>query len=103
MCSSDLYSSTPAYRPVLEMHGFGDIHPKLRAMSRRGQWQEMADAFPDELVSELALVGAPEEVGPELVRRYRGVARRVSLNLGPEATPATHRALLRAVRRAATG
>jgi probable F420-dependent oxidoreductase len=97
------YSSTPAYRPVLDMHGYGDIHDTLRAMSRRGEWQRMADSFPDELVDKLALVGTPEEVGAALVRRYHGIARRVSLNLGPEVSPATHRAVVQAVRREAAG
>jgi probable F420-dependent oxidoreductase len=97
------YSSTPAYLPVLELHGWGHIHEKLRAMSRRGEWQEMADAFPDELVGELALVGAPDDVGGELVRRYRGTASRVSLNLGPDAAPETHRALLSGIRAALAG
>jgi probable F420-dependent oxidoreductase len=97
------YSSTPAYRPVLELHGWGHIHEKLRAMSRRGEWQAMADAFPDELVGELALIGAPEDVARQLVRRYRGTASRVSLNLGPEASPQTHRELLTGIRAVLAG
>lgn len=91
------YSSTAAYRPVLEMHGWGHIHEQFRVMSRRGQWQEMADAFPDELVDVLALVGDPKDVATRLVGRYRGVVDRVSLNLGPHIPPATHRELLSAI------
>lgn len=96
------YSSTPAYRPVLDMHGWGHIHDDLRAMSRRGQWQEMADSFPDELVDLLALVGEPGDVAARLVARYSGVADRVSLNLGPESAGETHRELVAAIRTAGT-
>ncbi|HTK65180.1 MAG TPA: TIGR03617 family F420-dependent LLM class oxidoreductase, partial [Pseudonocardia sp.] len=77
------YSSTPAYRPVLELDGWDHIHDGLRTMSRQGRWQEMADSFPDELVDVLALVGEPKDVADRLVARYGGVADRVSLNLGP--------------------
>jgi probable F420-dependent oxidoreductase len=94
------YSSTAAYLPVLELHGWGHIHDELRAMSRRGQWQEMADSFPEELVDVLAVVGDPRDVAKRLVDRYSGVADRVSLNLGPDATPDTHRELLAAIRTA---
>lgn len=91
------YSSTPAYRPVLELHGWDHIHDELRTMSRRGQWQEMADSFPDELVDLLALVGEPKDVATRLVARYGGVANRVSLNLGPDAGADTHREMLKAI------
>lgn len=94
------YSSTPAYLPVLELHGWGHLHEKLRDMSRRGEWQEMADRFPAELVDVLALVGEPEDVAARLVHRYSGTADRVSLNLGQGTDPGTHRELLSAVRRA---
>ena len=97
------YSSTPAYRPVLELHGWGHIHDELRRMSRCGQWQEMADSFPDELVDVLALVGEPRDVAKRLVARYSGVADRVSLNLGPDAGPDVHRDLVKAIRSAVIG
>ncbi|MDT0470425.1 LLM class flavin-dependent oxidoreductase, partial [Streptomyces gibsoniae] len=35
------YGSTPAYRPVLEVHGWGDLQPELNALSKQGRWQEM--------------------------------------------------------------
>ncbi|HTK63116.1 MAG TPA: hypothetical protein VL595_12090, partial [Pseudonocardia sp.] len=61
------------------------------------RWQEMADSFPDELVDVLALVGEPKDVADRLVARYGGVADRVSLNLGPDVPPQTHRELVRAI------
>ena len=38
------YASTPAYRPVLDMHGWGDLQPELRRLSKQGEWQAMGDA-----------------------------------------------------------
>ena len=38
------YASTPAYRPVLEMHGWGDLQPELRRLSKAGEWGAMGDA-----------------------------------------------------------
>ena len=38
------YGSTPAYRPVLELHGWGDLQDELNALSKQGEWVEMGDA-----------------------------------------------------------
>ena len=31
------YGSTPAYRPVLDVHGWGDLQPELNALSKHGR------------------------------------------------------------------
>ena len=36
------YGSTPAYLPVLELHGLADLHPELNSLSKQGRWDEMA-------------------------------------------------------------
>ncbi|HTR71467.1 MAG TPA: TIGR03617 family F420-dependent LLM class oxidoreductase [Mycobacteriales bacterium] len=81
------YASTPAYAPVLELHGWGDLQPVLRVMSVRGKWDEMADLITDEMLGEFAAVGTPDEVAPELVRRFSDVADSISLYTlsGPDA------------------
>ncbi len=33
------YGSTPAYRPVLEVEGWGELQPELNALSKQGEWQ----------------------------------------------------------------
>ncbi len=38
------YGSTPAYRPVLDVHGWGDLQPELNALSKQGRWAEMGGA-----------------------------------------------------------
>ncbi len=72
------YGSTPAYRPVLELHGWGGLQDELNAMSKQGKWTEMADVIDDEVLNTFAVVGAPESIGPELRARYGDVIQRIS-------------------------
>ena len=51
------YGSTPAYRPVLETHGWGDLQDDLNRMSKLGQWQEMGELIDDEVLDAFAVVG----------------------------------------------
>jgi probable F420-dependent oxidoreductase len=72
------YGSTPAYRPVLELHGWGDLQIELNTLSKRGDWVEMGKLIDDEILETFAVVGTPEEIGPELRRRYGDVISRIS-------------------------
>lgn len=72
------YGSTPAYRPVLDLHGWGDLQPELHALSKRGEWSAMGGLITDEILETFAVVGRPAEVGAELHRRYGDVASRVT-------------------------
>ena len=72
------YGSTPAYRPVLELHGWGGLQDELNALSKQGEWVQMGKLIDDEILNTFAVVGAPEEIAPELQRRYGDVVDRVS-------------------------
>jgi probable F420-dependent oxidoreductase len=72
------YGSTPAYRPVLELHGWGELQDELNAKSKQGQWVEMADSIDDEILNTFAVVGEPEQIAPELHQRYGDVIDRIS-------------------------
>ena len=72
------YGSTPAYRPVLEIHGWGGLQDELNTLSKQGRWVEMGDLIDDEILDAFAVVGSPEEVAPELGRRYGDVISRIS-------------------------
>jgi probable F420-dependent oxidoreductase len=78
------YGSTPAYWPVLELHGLGDLGRKLNALSKQGKWDEMTKAIPDEVVHLFAVVGPHKEIVPAIERRFGGVSDAVfaSLNSG---------------------
>lgn len=67
------YGSTPAYRPVLELHGWGDLQDELHRMSLRGEWDEMGDRLSEEQLHTLAVVGTSGEVARQLVEQYDGL------------------------------
>jgi probable F420-dependent oxidoreductase len=72
------YASTPAYRVVLEAEGWGPLQAELQAMTKRGQWGEMADLVTEAMLERFAVVGTPEEVAEKLHLRYGGVAARIA-------------------------
>jgi probable F420-dependent oxidoreductase len=63
------YASTPSYRIVLDTHGW-DFGDTLNRMSRRGEWDAMAEVIPDEVVAEVGVVAEPGAVGPAIKERY---------------------------------
>ena len=70
------YGSTPAYRGVLEMHGWGELQTELNLMSKRGEWVEMGALIDDDILKAFAVVadpGQPEQVGDQLAKRYGGL------------------------------
>ncbi|WP_370500839.1 TIGR03617 family F420-dependent LLM class oxidoreductase [Mycolicibacterium sp. jd] len=73
------YGSTPAYRPVLDAHGWGDLQPELNAMSKQGRWQEMATLIDDEILHTIAACGSPAEVADHIRDRVDGVSDRLCL------------------------
>ena len=72
------YGSTPAYRGVLDLHGWGGLQDELNTMSKAGKWVEMGNLITDEILNTFAVVGEPEQVAPELKRRYEDVISRIS-------------------------
>ena len=92
------YGSTPAYRPVLELHGWGELQDELRAMTKRGEWDRMSELVSDELVETFAVVGTPEEAVAEIKRRYGEIATRITLQLPPEHDEQRWRGLFDALR-----
>jgi len=72
------YGSTPAYRKVLEIHGWGGLQDELNALSKQGRWAEMGELIDDDVLNTFAVVGSPEEIASELGRRYADVISRVS-------------------------
>ena len=71
------YASTPSYKPVLEMHGWEDIVPKLNTMLRRNEWHEMWQEISDEMLEEFAVIAPPDELPYKVRDRYDGLLDRV--------------------------
>ena len=72
------YGSTPAYRGVLDIHGWGGLQDELNTLSKQGKWVEMGNLITPEVLDAFAVVGQPEAVAPELHRRYGDVIQRIS-------------------------
>ncbi len=81
------YGSTPAYRGVLELHGWGDLQTELNTLSKQGRWVEMGELIEPEILHTFAVVGEPEEIGAELKRRYSGIVDRCSFYAPYESDP----------------
>jgi probable F420-dependent oxidoreductase len=73
------YGSTPAYRSVLDCHGWGDLHLELNRLSKAGRWLDMAAAIDDEVLETIAVVCEPDQVAARLLARCGSFADRVSL------------------------
>ncbi len=73
------YASTPAYRGVLECHGWGELQTELNSLSKRGEWDEMGRLISDEILDAFAVRGTPEEVPAALHRRFGDIIDRISL------------------------
>ncbi len=85
------YASTPSYRPVLEANGW-DFGEQLNAMSKRGQWAEMADVVPDEAVLTVGVAAPIDRLASAIEERYGDRVQRVGfytigsmLGMDPEA------------------
>jgi probable F420-dependent oxidoreductase len=72
------YGSTPAYRGVLDLHGWGDLQGELNTLSKQGKWVEMGGLIDDDILDAFAVVAEPEGVAAELKRRYAGIVDRLS-------------------------
>ena len=74
------YGSTPAYKPVLDLHGWGDMQPMLRQMTKDNRWSELGDVISDEMLETFAAVGEPAEAARIVRERVGGVADSVVLD-----------------------
>lgn len=79
------YASTPAYRPVLELHGWGELADRLNGLSRRQAWAEMAELISDEVLDTFAVTG---DVASRLRERFGGLVDRISFYTPYDVAPA---------------
>ncbi len=72
------YASTPPYKPVFEIHGWGDVADQLRALAARGRWNDMPSLITDEILETFALRGTWAELPGKVQEKYGGLLDRVS-------------------------
>ncbi len=92
------YGSTPAYRVTLDAHGWGDLQPKLRTMTKEGRWGELGTLIDHEVMSTIAVLGTPKEVAEQLHARYGDIADRLGFSMPYAANDETVAELLRELR-----
>lgn len=95
------YASTPTYRPVLEMHGWGDAGEKLSSLAAHKEWGEMSAQITDEMLEQFCVMTTPDNLANAIKTRYEGLLDRITLYTPFEAGHDTERwkELVRAFRR----
>jgi hypothetical protein len=63
------YASTPAYRTVLERHGWGDLQEELTALTRAARWVDMDACIDADVRTAFAIVAEPEKVASAVQQR----------------------------------
>jgi probable F420-dependent oxidoreductase len=92
------YASTPSYRGVLELHGWGDLQTALNALARAGKWREMGGLIDDEMLAAFAVVAPLDELPAAFARWVSGLADRTTVTPPDGLDPDATRALIAAVR-----
>ena len=74
------YASTPAYRPVLDHHGWGGVGEELSKLARLGKFDELPRLVTAEMMDAF-VTRAPTyaELGSRFRERYDGILDRVAL------------------------
>ncbi len=72
------YGSTPAYRGVLELHGWGDLQTELNRLSKQGEWVTMGELIDDDVLEAFAVTGEPEDIPKLMLARYGDILDRIS-------------------------
>lgn len=67
------YCSTPAYRPVLEVHGWEQLQPEMLRLSKLGEWKQMGTLVPDDLLEAFVVIGNAAECASQIKRRFSGI------------------------------
>ena len=88
------YGSTPAYRPVLELHGWGDLQSELNTLSKRGEWVTMGELIDDDVLNVFAVVCPLDKVAAEVRNRFEGMVDRFSFYAPYEVDPESWKGVL---------
>jgi probable F420-dependent oxidoreductase len=73
------YASTPSYRPVLDLHGWGRVGEELGSLAARGKWAEMPQLITDEILETFVIIGSWDDIADKLHAKYGGLLDRVGL------------------------
>jgi hypothetical protein len=88
------YGSTPAYQPVLELHGLGDLAKNLNKLVRNGDWDKLAAQIPDDVLDLFAAVGTFDELPKKVAARFGGISDTISVGFSLQSDAAAVSALV---------
>jgi probable F420-dependent oxidoreductase len=92
------YASTPAYRAVLELHGWGDLQTALNGLAKQGEWKAMGNLIDDDMLSEFAVIAPVDELPAAYAQWLSGLADRTGFSPPDGMDAAATQAFLTAVR-----
>jgi probable F420-dependent oxidoreductase len=92
------YGSTPAYKVILDVHGWGDLQPELNRLSKTGDWATMSSLITDEIVDAFSVQGTPDSIGAIVRERYGDLVQRISFDTSTRLDPARAARALAGVR-----
>jgi probable F420-dependent oxidoreductase len=72
------YGSTPAYRPVLDSVGAGELQGELNRMSKQGRWEAMGELISDDIFQAFAVSGESRSIPGQIKSRYGDIIDRTS-------------------------
>ena len=74
------YGSTPAYRAVLELHGWGELAETLSSLAREGgnAWATMGTNISDEVLEQFAVIAPRKDLAAAITQRFEGILDRFS-------------------------
>jgi probable F420-dependent oxidoreductase len=75
------YGSTPGYRGVFELHGWGDLQGELNFLHKQHRTEEMVALIDDEILHTFAVVGEPADVVAEILKRYGDIINRTAFSI----------------------
>jgi probable F420-dependent oxidoreductase len=71
------YASTPAYRGVLELHGWGELQGELNRLSKLGRWAEMGERIGEDVLDAFCVTAEPSRLAEALLERCAGAVDRM--------------------------
>lgn len=77
--------STPAYWPVLELLGWHEVGEQLLQLTRKNQWQQMAELITEEMLDELLISGTYDQLASRIKSLYQGLCNTINIPM-PEDT-----------------
>lgn len=92
------YLSTPAYRRVFDLHGWGEQAERAATMSKAHRWDELSALVDDEMLATIATVGTHATIADQLRERYGTRVDRIEFSIPVTGDGDTLRHLLAAIR-----